>query len=301
MTVEQKHYSEGHWLRSHDVEKALEAYMEQQSKAYSRVKNAFITRLLGNLQGRRFLDYGCGAGMFVVHAAREGAIEVVGVDTMDTALATARYFARIEGLERLCTFIHSDRFPRTSPLPRFDVILMKDVIEHVADDQALLKDAAQAIVPGGHLVLSTQNSLSLNYLIQAAYHRGLRRDRNWFGWDETHLRFYTPMSLRNLLKEAGFNVIAWRSVYLVPYKFPGFQGPGGKFIRVDSLSWLDRALGGIYPYNRLGWNLIVKAQRSNLVKTRVPMRPVVRATIAPAPSLLTTGSLHDVLLKEERS
>ena len=288
MSIEQKHYPEDHWLRCHDAERALEAYMEQQSKAYSRVKNAFITELLGDLRGKRFLDYGCGAGMFVVHAAREAALEVVGVDAVETALSTARLFARKEGLEHLCTFIHSDKFPRLSTRPRFDVILMKDVIEHVPDDQALLEDAAEAIPPGGHLVLSTQNSLSLNYLIQATYHRGLRGDKNWFGWDETHLRFYTPISLQKMLKQAGFNIIAWRSAYLIPYKLPRGQGPGRRFIRIDSLSWLDRTLGGVYPYNRLGWNLIVKAQRSPLVAARVPVRPMVDAGVAPAPSLLTS-------------
>ena len=51
--------------------------MDQQSKAYSRVKNAYIRDLIGNLSGKRFLDYGCGAGMFVVHAASSGAAEVV--------------------------------------------------------------------------------------------------------------------------------------------------------------------------------------------------------------------------------
>jgi 2-polyprenyl-6-hydroxyphenyl methylase / 3-demethylubiquinone-9 3-methyltransferase len=300
MTTEQKHYSKDHWLRSLDAERALEAYMEQQSKAYSRVKNAFITELLGDLSGKRFLDYGCGAGMFVVHAARDAALEVVGVDTMETALATARHFARTEGLESLCTFIRSDRFPRLTSSPRFDVILMKDVIEHVPDDQALLEEAAGAMVPGGHLVLSTQNSLSLNYLIQATYHRGLRRDKNWFGWDETHLRFYTPMSLQKMLKEAGFNVLAWRSAYLIPYKFPRPKSFGLRFIRIDALSWLDRALGGIYPYNRLGWNLMVKAERSRLVATRVPVRPMVHANVAPAPSLLTSGSLHDFAFTGKR-
>ncbi len=95
--LQRKTYPDDHWLRSHDPEKALAAYLDQQSKAYSRAKNAFILELLGDLKGKRFLDYGCGAGMFTVHAALEGAAEVVGVDAEDTALSTAVHFARQEG------------------------------------------------------------------------------------------------------------------------------------------------------------------------------------------------------------
>ncbi len=76
MDNERKQYPDDHWLRSRDPEKAFAAYMEQQSKAYSRVKNAFVRELLGDLKGKRFLDYGCGGGMFTVHAAVQGALKL---------------------------------------------------------------------------------------------------------------------------------------------------------------------------------------------------------------------------------
>lgn len=289
MTIERKEYPEDHWLRSDDVQKALAVYMDQQGKAYSRVKNAFIRELLGELRGLRFMDYGCGAGMFVVHAAREGALEVVGVDAVPTALDTARYFARTEGLERLCTFINNDGFPEMTSRPRFDVILMKDVIEHVPDDQGLLNAAAGALAPGGSLILSTQNSMSLNFLIQGTFHRVIRGDKNWFGWDDTHLRFYTPMSLQTKLRKAGFEIEGWRSVYLVPYKFPNLPGAGKKYIRFDSMSWIDSTLGWIFPYNRLGWNVIVKARSSSLVQERTRQSAPITGTVAAAPLVLTFG------------
>lgn len=290
MTIERKEYPEDHWLRSGDAEKALAAYMDQQGKAYSRVKNAFIRELLGDLRGLRFLDYGCGAGMFVVHAARDGALEVVGVDAVETALDTARYFARTEGLERICNFVNNDKFPEMGSRPRFDVILMKDVIEHVPDDQGLLNAAARALAPGGSLIVSTQNSLSLNFLIQGTFHRVIRKDKNWFGWDETHLRFYTPMSLQTKLRKGGFEIEGWRSVYLIPYKFPNLPGSTRKYLRFDSLSWIDAALGGVFPYNRLGWNIIVKARSSSLVRERTRQSVPINGSVAAAPLVFTFGS-----------
>jgi 2-polyprenyl-6-hydroxyphenyl methylase / 3-demethylubiquinone-9 3-methyltransferase len=290
--VQRKKYPDDHWLRSHDPEKALAAYLDQQSKAYSRAKNAFILELLGDLRGKRFLDYGCGAGMFTVHAALEGASEVVGVDAEETALSTAVHFARQEGVHHLCRFIHSEEFPSFSSGGRFDVILIKDVIEHVPDDQGLLEDAAAAVVPGGQIILSTQNSLSLNYLLQGTYHRVLRKDKEWFGWDETHLRFYTPMSLQKKLQTAGFQSFAWRSVYLIPYKLPPLPSSDKKFVRLNALSWIDKKLGGIFPYNRLGWNIIVKAEASRRVAQRAPLAPLAIRELPAAPALMTRESVQ---------
>jgi 2-polyprenyl-6-hydroxyphenyl methylase/3-demethylubiquinone-9 3-methyltransferase len=291
MDLQRKTYPDDHWLRSHDPEKALAAYLDQQSKAYSRTKNAYIKELLGDLRGKRFLDYGCGGGMFTIYAALEGASEVVGVDAEATALSTAVHFARQERVHHLCSFIHNEEFPKFSSRVRFDVILMKDVIEHIPDDQGMLSNAAASLVPGGRLVLSTQNSLSLNYLLQGTYHRVLRGNKEWFGWDETHLRFYTPMSLHRKLLAAGFASVAWRSVYVIPYKLPPLPSSEKMFTRLDSLSWLDKKLGGIFPYNRLGWNIIVKAETSRRVPQRVRLQPLSASELSAAPVLMTNESL----------
>ncbi len=286
MQRQRKRYSEEHWLRSSDSEQVLAAYIEQQGKAYSRVKNAYVKELLGDLRGKRFLDYGCGAGMFTVHAAHLGALEVVGVDAEGSALAAAKYFAEREGGDTVCSFVRSDRFPVLGKRPRFDVILMKDIIEHVQDDQALLYAAAEAIVPGGLLVVGTQNSMSLNYLIQGTYRRHVLGEKDWFGWDETHLRFYTPMSLTKKLARAGFTSDGWRSVYLIPYKLPGVPGSGKKFLRIDLLSWIDKTLGSVFPYNRLGWNMIVRARASTIVPQRMPLpTPVEAVSAGPMPAI----------------
>ncbi|MGO9568292.1 MAG: class I SAM-dependent methyltransferase [Desulfomonilaceae bacterium] len=289
---QRKRYADDHWLRSHDPEKALAAYLDQQNKVYSRAKNAFILELLGDLRGKRFLDYGCGAGMFTVHAALEGASEVVGVDAEDTALSTAVHFARQEGVHHLCSFIHSEEFPSFSRCGRFDIILMKDVIEHVLDDQGLLCEAAASLIPGGQIILSTQSSLSLNYLIQGMYHRVFRKDKDWFGWDETHLRFYTPMSLHRKLEAAGFQSVAWRSVYLIPYKLPALPSSDKMFVRLDALSWIDKKLGGIFPYNRLGWNIIVKAEASKRVAKPISLAPLTIRGLPATPVLMTRESVQ---------
>ncbi|MCX5816212.1 MAG: methyltransferase domain-containing protein [Proteobacteria bacterium] len=257
--MKRKRYPEDHWIRSEHIEKALQAYMDQQSKAYSRIKNMFISALLGDLKGKRFLDYGCGAGMFLVYAARLGATRIVGVDAEETVLSTARYLTEKEGVQDKCEFIVSERWPAFQPGASFDVILLKDVVEHVEDDQALLDAAAQNLAPEGVLTVSTQNAFSLNYLIEGMYHRVVRRQKDWYGWDATHLRFYTPRSLKKKLLKAGLRPVAWRSLYIIPHKFPASPSSGRQFYRLESLALIDKILGRIFPWNRLGWNIIVKA------------------------------------------
>jgi 2-polyprenyl-6-hydroxyphenyl methylase/3-demethylubiquinone-9 3-methyltransferase len=263
-----KRYADDHWICSKDHENALQAYLEQQGKAYSRIKNAFIIELLGSLRHKRFLDYGCGPGMFLVHAAKSGASIALGTDIEETVLSTARYFTKKQGVADACAFLACDQFPAFSPGSDFDAILLKDVIEHVEDDQSLLNAAATAISPDGMVVVSTQNALSLNFLIEGTYRRILRCEKNWCGWDPTHLRFYTSQRLKRKLQTAGLTCIAWRSIYLIPHKIPANHSSGRQFYRLESLTRVDSLLGRLNPWNRFGWNIIVKAVRNQPAGTR---------------------------------
>lgn len=298
MEPKRKTYSDDHWIRSNDPKFALAAYWDQQSKTYSKVKNTYITELLGDLSGKRFLDYGCGGGLFSVQAAKQGALEVVGIDAEAPILETAKYFAKQQEVDHLCKFIHLDELPSLIDRPQFDVILIKDVIEHVPDDIGLLQKAAAALIPGGKLIVSTQNRFSLNYLIEGAYERFVKKNKDWRGWDETHLRFYTPFSLREKLKKAGFRTKMWRSVYIVPYKWSGNKS--GKILRLDALSWVDKALGATFPYNMLGWNIIVSAESSPLVAKRSGLRSFFRTEPEFLPAGVFNSSLRVLEDKQER-
>jgi len=61
------------------------------------------------------------------------------------------------------------------------VVLLKDVLEHVLNDQELLNAAAGVSAPGGRMVLSALNALSLNYVIEGTFHRLFRREKKWCG------------------------------------------------------------------------------------------------------------------------
>ncbi len=272
MAASRLRYPDDHWLRGDDPAETLSRYLDQQSKAYSRVKNRFMRQLLGEVAGKRLLDFGCGGGLLAVEAARAGAAQVVGVDAEPSILAAAGLLAARRGVGSRLRLICRDRLPLPADHGRFDAVIVKDVLEHIPEDISFLKSAARLLLPGGSLVVATQNAWSLNFLLEGGYRRLVRRERHWCGWDPTHLRFYSPRSLRAALRAAGLCCLEWRGAYLLPYKMPAPSWSGREFWRVDLLSGLDRLLGRVAPFNALGWSLMVKAVK--------PPRP---AAVAPAP------------------
>ena len=121
---------------------------------------------------------------------------------------------------------------------------------------------AYPVASGDRLFISTQNSLSLNYLLEGTYHRKWLREEHWCGWDPTHVRFYRPGSLRRRLAQAGYRPTRWWGTFIVPYNILSWLVLLRRKIERSSLHKLDLALGGLFPFNRLGWSLMVLAERA---------------------------------------
>jgi 2-polyprenyl-6-hydroxyphenyl methylase/3-demethylubiquinone-9 3-methyltransferase len=192
--------------------------------------------------------------------AKAGA-DVVLVDAEDNALRTARLYAQREGVSASVRTIQSLAFPSSLNGERFDIVIAKDIVEHVEEDQQFLLDVSRCQAPSGMLILSTQSSLSLNYLIEGTYQKYWRGNRDWRGWDQTHVRFYTPALLRRRLAIADYRPDRWASVFLVPYNLPSWLLLLKANIEVPALHYLDLWLGRAFPFNRWGWNVIVRARR----------------------------------------
>jgi len=253
-------YASTHWSRDDDERKALDQYLHLGDKVYNRTKFRLFSDLIGDVKGKRILDYGGGAGIMAVPYAKAGA-EVLLVDAEGNALRTAEYYAKREGVTAHVHTLHSETFPASLKHERFDVVLAKDVVEHIDDDDRFLRDLGDCQLPGGRLILSTQNSHSLNYLIEGSYQRLWRGNKAWMGWDKTHLRFYTPASLRRKLKEAGYSVQHWAGALVVPYDILSWLSLLRKRVELPALHYLDLTLGRHFPLNRFGWNIIVDAVR----------------------------------------
>jgi 2-polyprenyl-3-methyl-5-hydroxy-6-metoxy-1,4-benzoquinol methylase len=98
----------------------------------------------------RLLDVGCGPG-FLLSAARARGWDVRGIDLNPWAAAHARDEL---GLDVTRASLEEAGFDDAG----FDAITMMDLVEHVPDPDALVREAARIVRPGGMLVILTPDA-----------------------------------------------------------------------------------------------------------------------------------------------
>jgi 2-polyprenyl-6-hydroxyphenyl methylase / 3-demethylubiquinone-9 3-methyltransferase len=194
-----------------------------------------------------------------IYCASQGA-DVTLVDAESTALATAHLFAQRAGVTERVRTMQSLVFPDALKGTNIDAIIAKDIIEHILDDEGLLTNFSECQRRGGRLLLSTHNSMSLNGILGSLYYRRIKGYTQWLGWDTTHVRFYTTQHIIRLLAHTGYRVTGIAGLYILPYGVGNSQKTWAKPL-VNLSMCLDRCLGGIYPFNRWGWNFVVHAKK----------------------------------------
>lgn len=162
-------------------------------------KRVAVRRLLeGALpNGGRLLEVGCGGGLFGALLERDG-WRVVGTDKNPLA---AR-FAREHGVTRAASFDADRGWPFA--VESFDVFIMLDVLEHIEDDHAALREAARVLRPGGAGIVLVP---AYPFLFSA--------------WDAYvgHHRRYTKRALYAAVREAGLEIVRgtyWNAITLLP-------------------------------------------------------------------------------------
>ncbi len=111
-----------------------------------------------DLDGRQWLDLGCGTGTLARILAERGA-SVLGVDASSTMIAEARSLSpesQALRFEQIATA--EDLAPLDGP---FDGVLCSSLLEYLEHPRACLKECHRVLEPGGRLILSVPNRGSL--------------------------------------------------------------------------------------------------------------------------------------------
>lgn len=151
-------------------------------QARKRFVGGHVARLARERQLHDILDIGCGNGLFFDVLSRYGTVR--GIEP-DASLVSdhGKWRSHIEVRP------FTADYPTDRPL---DLILMLDVLEHIADDAAAVRHVHALLKPGGYYLLTVPAMMWL-----------------WSMHDvvNQHHRRYTKRTLRTVLEAAGFRIL----------------------------------------------------------------------------------------------
>lgn len=161
----------------------------------------YITQHI-NPHGKTILDIGCGGGILAEALAQQGAI-VSGIDISPSVLRAAREHATISGANINYREISTSDCVKNSE--QYDHITCMEMLEHVANPAAVLRDIYALLKPQGYAFLSTLNRTTKSFLgaiVAAEYVMRLVPKGT-----HHHEHFIRPNELVNMAEHIGFTVV----------------------------------------------------------------------------------------------
>ena len=158
---------------------------------------ARVCRLVG--EHKQVLELGCAAGAMSKVLSQHYHCAVTGVEFNAEAAQLARAFCKevlVADLDQADSLRALDQ--------SFEVLVFADVLEHLRDPEARLREALHYLSPTGHVVVSVPNIAHNGVLAQL-----------WCGefnyaetglLDRTHIHFFTANTLQRMLERVGLEV-----------------------------------------------------------------------------------------------
>ncbi|WP_455002230.1 bifunctional 2-polyprenyl-6-hydroxyphenol methylase/3-demethylubiquinol 3-O-methyltransferase UbiG [Cardiobacterium hominis] len=163
------------------------------------------------LSGLRVLDVGCGGGILSEALAERGA-SVLGIDLAESALQAAEAHRAGQAVEYR---LESSR-ETAARGEVFDVVTCMEMLEHVADPAAVLRDIHALLKPGGWAFFSTINrtfKARLGAVYAAEYLlRLVPQGTHQYDW------FIKPAELSRMAERAGLAPVAFCGMDYLPLR-----------------------------------------------------------------------------------
>jgi ubiquinone/menaquinone biosynthesis C-methylase UbiE len=191
-------------------------YRERQAAVLRMVDTLFLRR------NTRILEVGCGAGATSVALASR-MYRVEAVDSVEKMISATRRLAAQAGVSDLV----SSRMADIHSLPyadgEFELVLAIGVMPWMPSLRAPLRELARVVAPGGHLIVTADNSIRISRLLDpvgsAIHFVGNTLRRLKLRSNGAVARMYTPSQFNAALKAAGFEVERGRTIGFGPITF----------------------------------------------------------------------------------
>lgn len=167
-------------------------------RSYYAQQRREVSALIPCIQGKCFLDIGCGEGGLgrALKAAQSGTVVGIEIDPQ-AAVEAARHYDRVFTADM-------DVFaPHFAP-EQFDHIVCADVLEHLRDPWGVLARLRPCLRKDGSLIASIPNIGNVETLRQLLQGRFDYVD--WGIMDQSHLRFFTRHGITEMFDGAGYGV-----------------------------------------------------------------------------------------------
>lgn len=210
-----------------------------------------VLEILGEVDGGDLLEVGCGPGPIVQRLLDRG-FRYYGVDVSEGMIEEcARRFADA-GAAR---FEVGDARRLDYPARKFDVVLCLGMIEYVAEEEAVIRELARVLKPGGLLVISGINAWSP----YNAWDRLLRRPITGFKSSATIVHeYHTERGYRRMLSDHGLSVQD-----VVFFDFNLMLPPLDRRLVRLGVGWSDRLEGHCRGrLRKLGNGFLVKCRKA---------------------------------------
>ena len=165
--------------------------LQEQGPVHRHIREDLVA-VVGSLGVGAVLDVGCGGGDNLAALAAIDGLDLAGADVSDTALARARH--RVDGS------FHQLDVERAALSERFDLVMAVQVLEHLVDDIAALRNMA---------------AMSSRYVFISTMQGRMRPSEVDIG----HVRNYSKVELATKLETAGLNVV-WTRGWGFPFYTP---------------------------------------------------------------------------------
>lgn len=155
------------------------------------IRFAMSFEFLGNLEGKRVFDIGCGPGLYLAESLKRGAIQVTGIDPAPRMLYLAKQRIQQLGACERASLIQG-HFPELFPECRFDFAIVMGVMDYLTDVPSFLRGLRSVV---------TQRAV-VSFPSIHWFRTPFRRVR--YKLRRCPVYFYEASQIQTLLQNAGF-------------------------------------------------------------------------------------------------